>query len=411
LTRNEVINIQVRHEGGHGVSTLLEGLGRRIRLGMVGGGADSVIGETHRIAFRVDGLFELTAGALSVDPEIAIASARADLLSQSRTYTDYREMASTEAERGDGIDAVVIATPPQTHLAIARTFLQAGIDVICEKPMTRDASEAEQLVDEVDHAGRLFVLTHCYTGYPMVRHARELVRANAIGNVRLVEAEFAGGDPGVAREPADPSRRHWRFRPESMGRAAILGEVGSHVHNIVEYVTGARVHRVAARLDTIAGRREVYDNAYLTVEFSNGAIGRLWSSYVAIGAEHGLSFRVFGDDGSLVWRQEEPECLWHQQFGGPVVRLSRNMDSLSDASLRSSRFRPGHPEGYALAFANIYRDFARAFAARELGDSIADHLDLLPGVRDGLATMRVIESATRAAETGAVVGLTDTAAV
>jgi predicted dehydrogenase len=392
------------------MSALLEGLGRRIRLGMVGGGADSVIGEAHRIAFRADGLFELTAGALSIDPEIAIATARADLLDRSRTYTDYREMASTEAARADGIDAVVIATPPQTHLAIARTFLLAGIEVICEKPMTRDASEAEQLVDEVERSDRLFVLTHCYTGYPMVRHARELIRAGAIGNVRLVEAEFAGGDPGVAREPADPSRRHWRFRPESMGRAAILGEVGSHAHNIVEYVTGSRVRRVAARLDTIAERRDVYDNAYLTVEFANGAIGRVWSSYVAIGNEHGLSFRVFGDDGSLVWRQEEPELLWHQQFGGPVVRLGRGMDSLSDASLRSSRFRPGHPEGYALAFANLYRDFARAFVARELGESIAEHLDLLPGVRDGLATMRLIESAERAAETGAVLELADPAA-
>jgi predicted dehydrogenase len=190
-----------------------------------------------------------------------------------------------------------------------------------------------------------------------------------------------------------------------MGRAAILGEVGSHAHNIVEYVTGSRVTRVAARLDTIAERREVYDNAYLTVEFTNGAVGRLWSSYVATGSEHGLAFRIFGDEGSLVWRQEEPEFLWHRQFGGPVVRLSRGMDSLSSTSLRSTRFRPGHPEGYALAFANLYRDFARAFIARERGEPISQHLELLPGAPDGVSTMRLIDSAERSADTGATVEL------
>jgi predicted dehydrogenase len=393
------------------MSELLKGLGRRIRLGMVGGGADSVIGETHRIAFRADGLFELTAGAMSIDPEIAVATARADLLDPERTYTDYREMAAAEGGREDGIDAVVIATPPQTHLDVARTFLAAGIDVICEKPMTRDADEAELLVAEVERSDRIFVLTHCYTGYPMVRHARELIRAGAIGSVRLVEAEFAGGDPGVAREPAEPAQRHWRFRKDSMGPAAILGEVGSHAHNIAEYVTGSRARTVTARLDTIAQRREVYDNAYLTVEFDGGAVGRIWSSYVAVGNEHGLSFRVFGDDGSLVWRQEEPEFLWHQHFGGPVVRLSRGMDSLSAASLRSSRFRPGHPEGYILAFANLYRDFARAFVARHRGNRVDEHLDLVPGVRDGLATMRMIDAAAAAAANGRAVELADPEAV
>jgi predicted dehydrogenase len=387
------------------VNELLEGLGRRIRLGMVGGGADSVIGETHRIAFRADGLFELTAGAMSIDPEIAVATARAELLDTDRTHTDYREMAAAEAQRDDGIDAVVIATPPQTHLDIARVFLAAGIDVICEKPMTRDAQEAELLVSEVERSDRLFVLTHCYTGYPMVRHARELVRAGAIGAVRVVEAEFAGG--GFAREPADASRRHWRFRRESMGPAVILGEVGSHAHNIIEYVTDSRVRSVSARLDTIAQRREVYDNAYLTVEFDSGAVGRIWSSYVAVGSEHGLSFRIFGDEGSLVWRQEEPEFLWHQQFGGPVVRLSRGMESLSAASLRSSRVPPGHPEGYLLAFANLYRDYARAFVARHRGDRVDDALELVPGARDGLATMRMIDAAAEAANTGSTVTLAD----
>jgi predicted dehydrogenase len=355
---------------------------------MVGGGADSVIGETHRIAIRVDGLYELVAGALSIDPEIAVASARAELLAPDRTYVDYREMAEREAQREDGIDAVVIATPPQTHLEIARSFLRHGIHVVCEKPLTGTVEEARQLVEEVHASNQRFLLTHCYTGYPMVRQARELVRSGALGKVKLVDAEFAGGDPGVAREAEDPANRHWRFRASSMGRAAILGEVGSHAHNLAEYVTGTRVVEVAARLDTIAVGREVDDNAYLTVRYDGGAIGRLWSSYVAVGIEHGLSLRVFGEEASIAWRQEAPEVLWHRKLGGPAIALTRASEGLAESSLWSTRFRPGHPEGYALAFANLYREFAHEIAG-------AEPSGLLPTVEDGLATLRLIAAAER----------------
>jgi predicted dehydrogenase len=369
----------------------LERFGRRLRVGMVGGGSDSVIGETHRIALRVDGLFELVAGALSIDPEVALASARAELLDSDRSYTDYRQMAEAEAGRDDGIDVVVIATPPDTHLPIAAAFLDCGIHVICEKPMTGTVEDAERLVDHVESTDRRFLLTHCYTAYPLIRQAREMVRGGALGPVRLVEAEYAGGDPAVAREPGDPAQRHWRFIRRTMGPAAILGEVGSHVHNLVEYITGGRAERVAARLDTIAAGREVFDNAYLTVEFDDGAIGRLWSSYVAVGQEHGLSFRIFGDDGSLAWRQEDPEVLWHRPLGGRTVALMRGMDGLAPTSLASTRFRPGHPEGYALAFANLYREFAHALMDCR-GTSGAE---LLPTARDGLATLRLLAAATR----------------
>jgi predicted dehydrogenase len=366
----------------------LERLGRRLRIGMVGGGADSVIGETHRVALRVDGQYDLVAGALSIDPEIAVSSARAELIAADRTYTDFRAMAVREAEREDGIDAVVIATPPQTHLAVAREFLRQGIHVVCEKPMTATADEAEQLVAEVAASERRFLLTHCYTAYPMIREARTLARSGALGRIRLVEAEFASGDPGVAREPADPADRHWRFRASSMGRHAILGEVGSHAHNIAEYVTGARVTRVSARFDTIAERREVHDNAYLTVEYGNGAVGRLWSSYVAVGHEHGLALRVFGDEASIAWHQESPEVLWHRQLGGPTTALTRASDGLSRESLAATRFRPGHPEGYALAFANLYREFAEELAGGQPSG-------LLPTAEDGLATLRLIAAASR----------------
>jgi predicted dehydrogenase len=371
------------------MSSPIERLDRRIRLGMVGGGADSVIGETHRLAFRLDGLYELVAGAMSIDPQIAVASARAELIDPDRTYTDFNAMAEREAQRADGIDAVVIATPPQTHFDIATAFIERGIHVICEKPMTRTLTEARRLVDAVDAHDRRFALTHCYTGYPLVRQARAMVRAGELGRITLIEAEFASGDPGVALEPVDPAERHWRFRPESMGPAAILGEVGSHAHNIAEFVTGERAARVSARLDTFAQRREVYDNAYLTVEYEGGAIGRIWSSYVAIGNEHGLSFRIFGDDGALEWRQESPEVLWHRPLDGPPVGLTRGREGLRPDSLQATRMRPGHPEGYVLAFATLYREFAQAIVD---GPSAAA---LLPTVHDGLATLALLDAAER----------------
>jgi predicted dehydrogenase len=380
------------------LSDLLERFGRRIRLGMVGGGSDSVIGSVHRIALRADGMCELVAGAMSIDPEIAVASAQAELLDPARTYTDFRTMASTEAERSDRIDAVIVATPPQTHYDVATCFLDHGIDVICEKPMTRTAAESVLLVEKVEQSGRLFLLTHCYTGYPMIRHARELVAAGTLGRINLIEAEFASGS--LAREPADPTSRHWRFRSESMGPAAILGEVGTHTHHLAMYVAGVDATAVSARLDTFATGREVYDNAYLTMTFANGAVGRLWNSYVAIGNEHGLSLRIFGEEGSLFWHQEDAEVLWHKPFRAPPRRLTRGSSSLDPSSPSASRFPSGHPEGYALAFANLYRNFACSLICRELGEPFHRYMEPLPNVYDGLATMRLFEASEASQESG-----------
>jgi predicted dehydrogenase len=383
-------------------STMTEKFGRRVRLGMVGGGLDSVIGKTHRVALRVDGLCELVAGAMSIDPDVARSTGRSDLMDPARVHLDYRKMAEAEAARNDRIDAVIVATPPHTHLPVALEFLARGVDVICEKPLAQNLAEADQLAAAVAESGRLLILTHCYTGYPMVREARALVRSGRLGKIRLVEAQFAGGDIGVAREPADPGLRHWRFRPEIMGRSAILGEVGSHAHNIVSYVTGLHVTSVAAQMDTIAARRDVYDNAYLNVRFDSGAVGRIWSSYVAIGNEHGLGFQIIGDDASLSWSQEDPERLRVAPIDAPAYYLTRGMDGTSADGLASARFRPGHPEGYALAFANIYRDYATARMLLELGEqSDAEAaLDRLPTVADGRHVMSLIEAAATSAEVG-----------
>ncbi len=259
------------------------------------------------------------------------------------------------------------------------------------------------MVELVGRIGRLFGVTHCYTGYPMVREARAAVRRGSIGAVRLVEAEFCAGDPGVAREPADPNARHWRFREDMAGKEGLLGEVGSHAFNLVSYVTGLRPVTVSARMSTFAERREVYDNAYLTFEYEGGAQGRVWASYVAAGNDHGLGFRIFGESGSLQWRQESPEDLWVKPIGGPAVRFSRGYDELSAESRAAARFRPGHPEGYALAFANLYTEFAKALMARalQLPDWRSEAKEV-PTVEDGAVVMATIDAATRSNRDGGV---------
>jgi predicted dehydrogenase len=367
---------------------------------MVGGGSDSVIGRTHLIAARTDGFYELTAGALSIDPVIARSSARAELIAADRAYTDYRVMAEREASRDDGIDVVTIATPPQLHLPVAREFLSRGIHVICEKPFTKDLKEARELQKLARESGRMLCLTHCYTGYPMVRQAKALVRERAIGRVRLIEAELSVGDPGVVAEPKDRSQRHWRFRKSSMGEGAILGEVGSHPFNIACFVSGLSAIRLSARMSTVAANREVYDNAYLSLDYEDGVQGRLWASYVAAGNDQGLWFRIFGEKGSLTWHQEQPDALWLKLIGEPAIRYAPGFDSLAPEALKASRFRAGHPEGYALAFANLYSEFAQAIIAEKLSQPFASFLESLPNSDDGVHVMEMIQAANNSNDQG-----------
>ena len=372
---------------------LRSAFGRRLRLGFVGGGRDSVIGSSHFAASRVDGFFDLRAGVFSADPEVSRATAAAEFVSPDRTYADFQEMAEREAARDDGIEAVLVATPPDLHFPAAKAFAESGIDVICEKPFARTLDEACELHDLFRRRGRLLCLTHCYTGYPMVRHARELARGGALGEIRLIEAELAAGDPGVSFEPENPADRHWRFREETMGRGAILGEVSSHAHHIATWVSGQEAAEVSAELSTFVERRAVFDNAYVTVRFGNGARGRIWGSYVAAGADHGLWFRIFGESGGLTWVQEDPEVLWHKPIGREAIRIARGYDRLSAAADSATRLRPGHPEGYVLAFANLYSDFACALMARSLGEPHEPFIARVPGSLDGMRTLAMMEAA------------------
>lgn len=379
---------------------LIRSFGRRVRLGMVGGGSDSIIGGTHLLALRTDGYCELVAGAMSVQPDIALSSAQSQMIDRERAYTDWRVMLEREAQRSDRIDAVVIATPPQLHFPIAKAFLERGIDVICEKPMTRDLAEAQELVRLVRDNDRIFCLTHCYSGFPMTRQARALINQGAIGRVRLIDVIFAVGDPGTSVDPENPADRHWRFRATSIGKASILGEVNSHAYHMAGFVTGLEGQRVSAHLATLAKNREVFDNVYATVEFSDEAVGRFWSSYVAAGNDQGFSFVIIGETGQLRWSQEDSEYLWLKPIGGPAVRHSRGYDSNDPSATRHDRFRAGYAEGYGLAFANLYVDFAQAVMARQLGRPYGEYLAILPSVVDGASGMKFIEAATLSHEQG-----------
>jgi predicted dehydrogenase len=380
--------------------SLLGKLGRRVRLGMVGGGIGSIIGDTHLLSLRADGFCDLVSAALSSRPDVARASGRNEILDPDRTYEDWQVMAEREGKREDKIDAVVIATPPQLHFPVAKAFLERGIDVICEKPMTRDLAEAQQLVELVRKHDRLFCLTHCYTGFPMARQARALIAQGAIGKVRMIDVIFAPGDRGTSLEPEDLSKRHWRFQASSMGKASILGEVNSHAYNMACFLTGLEADQVSAHLATFAERREVYDNVYATLRFPDGVLGRLWSSYVAAGNDQGLSFLIIGETGQLRWNEEDPEYLWLKPMAGPAIVHARGYDDNVEAAQANVRFRPGFPEGYGLAFANLYVDFAKAIMARKLGLPYRHYLADLPTVEDGAKGMAFIAAATRSHDHG-----------
>jgi predicted dehydrogenase len=372
-------------------STRLQRFGRRIRVGMVGGGADSVIGGPHVIAQRISNLFDLTAGALSLDPEIAKASGQAVLLDPERTYTDWQQMLQSEICRTDGVEAVVVATPPGTHLEIAREFLRRGIHVLCEKPLTASLEEALQLREEVKKSPAVFAVGHYFAGYPILRHARQLIEKGEIGTVRVVEARFNPGfEPTDVAQP--PNKRHWRFGTKAMGKAAILGEVSSHAQHMLEYLTGYRVTEVAADMATIEPGREVFDNAYLSLRFDGGFGGRIWNSYVAVGNEHGFAFQIFGSKGALHWDQEDPEHIELRRWDGQRIRLSRGANNLSVDSDTESRFPVGHAEGWGFAIANIYREFGECILAQLLQDPKSPRI-YLPGIDDGVAGMKLFEAA------------------
>ncbi|MCF3972117.1 Gfo/Idh/MocA family protein [Paracoccus salsus] len=354
-----------------------------IRLGMVGGGQGSFIGAVHRIAARMDGHFRLVAGALASDPGRARDSAAELGLEPGRSYGHFAEMAEAESSRADGIQAVSIVAPNHVHAPAAIEFLRRGIHVICDKPLTATLDEAEALVAVAQTSRARFILTHNYTGYPLVRQAREMVTQGKIGTLRLVQVEYLQDWLTDAVESQGVKQAEWRSDPARAGLGGALGDIGTHAHNLAGFVTGLAVESLAADIQSFVPGRRLDDNAHVLLRYPGGVRGTLLCSQIAPGRENGLAIRIFGDAGGLEWHQQRPDALWYSPYGQPTQVLTRMGPGTGQTAAAASRVPAGHPEGYLEAFANIYADAA---AALRTGVSPA----LLPGLEDGVAGMRFV---------------------
>ena len=364
---------------------------RRLRLGMVGGGQGAFIGAVHRLAARMDDHYELLAAALSADPANARSSALALGLDPARAYEDYARMAQAEAARSDGIEVVAITTPNHLHAPVARAFLEAGIHVICDKPLALTLTEGEALARLARQQRRLFALTHTYSGYPMVRHARELVAAGELGELRYVQVEYLQDWLANPIPPGQNKQADWRADPARAGRAGCLGDIGTHAYQLAAFITGQLPNALAAELHSFVPGRLVDDHLQVWLRYPEGMRGSLNASQVASGEENRLQIRLYGDKASLIFRQEAPNELWLTPIGGASQRLTRGRVE-SDAARHASRVPAGHPEGYLEAFAQLYTDAALQIHALAVGEAPPPESLALTTVEDGVAGMRFIET-------------------
>ena len=368
-----------------------------IRLGMVGGGRNAFIGAVHRWAAGLDSHYRLVAGAFSADPDTARASADDFGIADDRCYVSYEDMARAEGARSDGVEAVAIVTPNHLHVPMAMAFLNAGIHVICEKPVGLNLAEARELAKVVTSSGRIFALTHNYSGYPMLRQARAMVRAGKVGKLRVVQAEYV---QDWLTQEIHSKQADWRVDPARAGAGGALGDIATHAHNAINFVTGLTLDSVLADLTAFVPGRQLDDNDHLLLRFEGGAKGMLWASQVAPGNENALSLRVYGEAGGLEWRQEDPNYLRYTPYGEPTRILTRGGHGVGPEAARVTRTPAGHPEGYLEGFANIYVDVACAIAAARLGRAYEEAA--FPTIEDGLAGMAFIEAAVRSNNAGAI---------
>ena len=357
---------------------------RRVRLGMVGGGQGAFIGAVHRIASRIDDRYELVAGALSSDPYRAAASAAELGIAPDRSYASFDEMAGAEAAREDGIDAVSIVTPNHMHAGPAIAFLEAGIHVICDKPLAASVDQAEAIRAAVAKSDARFILTHNYTGYPLMRQARAMIARGDLGSLRLVQAEYA---QDWLTEHASNKQADWRTDPKQAGAGAI-GDIGTHAFNLACFVSGLTPEALSAELHSFVPGRQVDDNAHIRLRFEGGAKGTVWASQVAVGNENGLRLRIYGDKGGIEWGQEDPNVMTFARFGEPKQIITRGGAGLGGDAGQWTRIPPGHPEGYLEGFANLYTDAADLILG--LGDGAH-----LPGIEAGMDGMWFIHACQR----------------
>ncbi len=375
----------------------------RIRLGMVGGGRGAFIGAVHRIASRIDDQYELVAGCFSADPEKSAASA-ADL-GVARSYGSFAEMAQKEAKRKDGIEAVAIVTPNHMHAPVAMEFLRRGIHVICDKPLTATLPEAKKLAKAATASGVIFALTHNYTGYPMIRQAKAMIEAGDLGDIRLVQVEYAQDWLAEPLENSGQKQADWRTDPARSGAGGATGDIGTHAFNLANFVSGLTLQELAADLQSFVPGRRVDDNGHILMRYTSGARGMLWCSQVASGQENGLRLRIYGTKAGIEWEQENPNYLWVTPLGAPRYRLTRGGSGTGDAAARVSRIPAGHPEGYLEGFANIYTEAARAITARRDGTAL-DAAVTFPGLKEGLEGVAFVDACVRSsAKNGAWIKL------
>ncbi len=368
-----------------------------IRYGMVGGGEGAFIGAVHRLAARMDGEFEFVAGALSSDPERAARSAAAIGLDPARSYGSFAEMAKAEARRADGIEAVSIVTPNNIHFPAAKAFLEAGIHVICDKPLTATLAEAKKLAALVEKTGKVFVLTHNYTAYPMVRQAREMVAEGKLGEIRIVQAEYPQDWLTEDLAATGQKQASWRSDPKQSGAGGATGDIGTHAYNLARFVSGLELDSLSADLDAFVPGRQLDDNANVLLRFKGrnggrGAKGMIWASQVAPGHENGLKLRVYGTKGGIEWVQADPNYLWYTPFGQPKQLITRNGAGAGPAAARMSRVPSGHPEGYLEGFANIYAEAARAIRAARKKNGKPQKDVIYPTVQDGVEGVAFVEA-------------------
>ena len=369
-------------------------MSQRIKLGMVGGGQGAFIGAVHRIASRIDDRYELVAGAFSSNPERSIASGKELGINPDRNYKDYQEMVSKESEREDRIDAVAIVTPNHMHHPISLAFINKGFHIICDKPLAMNLKECEELVQASVNKDIIFALTHNYTGYPMIRNAKEMCAQGELGNIRLIQAEYAQDwlteDLENKIDSGGNKQASWRTDPAQSGSGGCIGDIGTHAFNLIRFITGLMPQQISAELTSFVPGRKLDDNAQISIRFNGGAKGTIWSSQVAPGNENHLQVRIYGEKGGLEWCQEDPNYLYFTKFGHPKQKITRGgAGSLSSAN-DVTRIPPGHPEGYLEGFANIYTDVANALTAKMNNNYDAEKYNF-PTVADGLEGIRFIE--------------------
>jgi predicted dehydrogenase len=371
----------------------------RIRLGMVGGGRGAFIGAVHRIAARLDHQYELIAGALSADPLTAQRSGEDLGLASDRAYTSYERMAAAEAARSDGIEAVAIVTPNHNHAAVARAFLLRGIHVICDKPLAISVEEAEELAGLAKKSGRLLAVTYNYTGYPLVREAREMCALGLLGKIRLVQVEYLQDWLTERVEASGSKQAEWRTNPSRAGRGGAIADIGTHAYHLVRFITGLTVTSLCAELTSFVEGRRVDDDARLLLRFAGGAKGLLWVSQVAPGNENGLAIRIYGEKGGLEWRQVEPNQLCFSPLGLPRQMITRGGTGVHAAAARVTRIPAGHPEGYLEAFATIYSEIGAAIRAARAGGLPAPEV-LFPHADDGLDGLHFLQATFQSHDAG-----------